>query len=712
MGEFIVRSLGVGMLASMSRRILPLLPLLLLVLTAPVTARTLQARIDKVTTAVATLEDVGVRLDWPAQATQGELVLTARSVDAPDLGYRYRDLRWRCPLQRDGQGGWRCDGELRSGRGRPLRLSLALGVASTDAALTQGKARFALHRQAATPDLTTLELTRVPVAWSQALLARAWQDAQLTRGTLDGRFNVHAPAKAPLRVEGKLAVAGLGLETPDGGIAAENIGGRFDIDYRNTPQLATVALDGQLRGGELLAGNAYIELPPTPVDLQIQGRQRKGEGWQLPRIVWRDGDKLVAEGSAAFTVDASLRMLDLHLRSADLAPLRERYLSGWLGLFGLADLQLSGAFDVSVRVADGRLQNARANLHGIDLIDPQGRFRFDGLSGTPRFSASAPVSGELRWRGGQLYGLDFGAATLPIDSHDGVLQLRDPVTVPMLGGGLRFDRMTLRPRSGEAGAEIGFGLSLDQLDIGKLSQALGWPAFRGTLSGRIPNARYANERLDFDGGLSMRLFDGSVAVSSLSMDRPFGVAPSLSADVVIDDLDLLALTEVFGFGSITGRLDGRIDDLRLVDWTATAFDAELHTDRKPGVRQRISQRAVQNISSVGDASFVTSLQGRLIGLFDDFGYKRIGIGCRLANEVCEMRGLGADRPGSKPPGSDNSSPDNAGSDNAGSEPGFIIVAGSGLPKLTVVGFNRRVDWPTLVERLAAVSKGDIKPVVE
>ena len=46
------------------------------------------------------------------------------------------------------------------------------------------------------------------------------------------------------------------------------------------------------------------------------------------------------------------------------------------------------------------------------------------------------------------------------------------------------------------------------------------------------------------------------------------------------------------------------------------------------------------------------------------------------------------------------------------EPGFIIVRGSGLPRLTVVGHNRRVDWPTLVERLAAVGSGEIKPVVE
>jgi hypothetical protein len=177
-------------------------------------------------------------------------------------------------------------------------------------------------------------------------------------------------------------------------------------------------------------------------------------------------------------------------------------------------------------------------------------------------------------------------------------------------------------------------------------------------------------------------------VSSLSMERPFGVAPTLSADLLLDDLDLLALTEVFDFGTITGRLDGRIGNLRLVDWTATAFDAELHTERKPKVRQRISQRAVQNISSVGDASFISSLQGQLIGLFDDFGYSRIGIACRLVNEVCEMDGLGS----------------------VGT--GFMIVEGAGIPRLSVVGFNRHVDWPTLLERLAAVSKGEVKPVVE
>lgn len=669
-----------------------MLPLLVLLLglsgVMPATARTLQAKIARVTTAVATLEGVAVRLDWPAQATHGDLVLTARSVVTPDMGYRFANLRWQCPLQRDGNDGWRCDGELRSGRNAPLRLAVDLGSASTDAALSRGRATLALHRQAAAPDATIIDLTRVPLPWAQALLAQAWKDGKLKSGTLDGRLTVLAPKRKPLQVTGTLNVAGAAFDTPDATIAAENLGGRLAIDYRKTPQLGSVLVHGELRGGEFLVGNAYIALPTTPVAVRVEGRQRAGEGWQLPRIAWRDGKVLVADGSAGFDRDANLRDLDLHLRSDDASPLGARYLSGWLALSGLTDLQLAGALDADIRIADGRLQAAAANLHDIDLRDPQGRFRFDGLNGTPRFSASAPVSGELRWRSGQLYGLDFGPATLPIDSRDGALHLRDDVTVPVLGGSLRLDSLILRPPTGAESMRMQFGLTLDKLDIGQLAKTLGWPAFQGVLSGTIPTARYADERLDFDGGLTLQLFDGEVRASALSMERPFGVAPSLSADLVLDNLDLQALTGVFDFGSITGRLDGRIDHLRLVNWTATAFDADLHTVPARGVKQRISQRAVQNISSVGDTSFTSTLQSRLIGLFKDFGYSRIGISCKLANEVCEMGGLHS------------------------AAAGFTIVEGAGLPRLTVVGFNRLVDWPTLVERLTAVSKGEVKPVVK
>ena len=666
-------------------------------------ARTLQARIAKVSNAVVVLQGVRVRLDWPADATQGDLRIEAASLDAPDLGYRYRNVDWRCPLSRDGSGGWRCHGTVRSGDAKPLRLALDLATASTDLALVDGRARFALKRSAATPDLTTLDLARVPIAWSQALLSRAWRDARLKAGTLDGRLDVHTPPGRPLRVAGTLEARGVGLETADATIAGENIGGRFAIDYRKTPQLALVAVDGTLRGGEFLAGNTDVALPATPVALRIDGTQPAGQGWRLSRIEWRDGDALVAQGSAAFSRAAQLRDLDLTARSSDLAPLGQRYLSGQLGLFGLGEVELGGAADLRLRMAQGRLAAADLTLRDAHLRDPNDRFGFTGLDGDVRYAASGQADSEISWQGGKLYGLPFGATRIPLRSRDGVLVFRAPVTVPAMGGQLRFEDVRLRPPSANAGLDLRFALALDGIDFGQVSKAIGLPAFQGTLSGRIPQARYANERLDFDGGLSMQLFDGRVDFRALSLERPFGSAPSLSADIAFDDLDLLRLTEVLDFGSITGRLDGRMTGLRLVDWTPVAFDADFRSDReaarRAGVRQRISQRAVQNISSVGDASFVGSLQGQLIGLFDDFGYARIGIGCRLANEVCRMSGLdGQVRTGSVRTGSEQG--------------GFTIVEGAGLPRLSVVGFNRDVDWPTLVERIAAVGKGEVKPVVE
>src|SRR5690606_12344703 len=310
---------------------------------------------------------------------------------------------------------------------------------------------------------------------------------------------------------------------------------------------------------------------------------------------------------------------------------------------------------VDLVMADGAMRSLDATLDGVDLLDSRGRLRIEGLAGDLRHRVSGRADGRLSWRGGSLYELGFGPIALPLQSRDGTLRLREPASLSMLGRQVLLHDFELRPGDATAGLQIGFGLSLEALDVGQLADALGWPAFRGTLGGRIPSARYADERLDFDGGLSMQVFGGRVDVGALSMERPFGVAPTLSADLSLHDLDLMGLTGAFHFGSITGRLHGRIDGLRLVDWTATAFDAWLQTEAAPGVRQRISQRAVQDISSVGDASFVSSLQGRLIGLFDDFGYRRIGIGCRLANEVCRMSGL----------------------HSAGD--GFTIVEGAGVP---------------------------------
>lgn len=653
-------------------------------------ARSASARIARVTTGIATLEGVRVDLAWPQGAQAGRLRVRAERMVAADLGYRLRDVDWQCSLRRTATGAWMCAGAVRAaGAKAPFGLAVDLQAASTDVSLVRGASRIDVRRSAATPDLTEVDLTRVPLVWTQALLSKAWAKGRLGAGEGDARFVVDARRDAPLRVHGPVTLRDLALDTPDGAIAAENLGARFDLDMR-FGAVDQVRVDGALLGGQLLFAGTFVDLAQRRVPITLDAVQ-DSPGWRIA-FDWRDSALLRARGTALVDAAGAFRTLDVDVDSSDLGPVRDAYLSGLLGSAGLGEATLAGRASGSVRMAGGVVQSAGIALQEAAIRDPNDRFAFEGLDGDVRFSRDAPVGSTLRWRGGKLYGVPFQATTLRVTSRDGEIALLDDATLPILGGEARFDGVRIRVPRADEGLQIGFGLSLEALDVAQLSKALDWPAFGGTLSGRIPRARYAGNRLEFDGGLTMQLFDGTVQVSALSMERPFGAAPTLSGDIALDDLDLQALTGAFDFGGISGRLDGRITALRLVDWQPVAFDASLRTDQRAAkarrVRQRISQRAVQDLTSVGDASFVSSLQGQLIGFFDDFGYARIGIDCVLVDQVCAMDGL-------------RSAP------NA-----FTIVEGAGIPRLTVVGFNRRVDWPTLVERLAAVGSGDVKPIVE
>lgn len=649
-------------------------------------ARTATMRVERVESPVATLDGVRLRLHWPAGATSGLLRVQARRMQAPDLGYRFEQLDWNCVLRRSGWARWRCSGPLRTPRGT-MEFGIDLRENGLDATLAQGAGRIGIARSDDAPDLTRIDLASIPLAWTRALLAQAWPEAQLGRGTGDARLRVTA-GREGVRIAGPMRLRDVALDTPDGRIAAEGLGASLALDMQ-LGDLDRVRLSGRIAGGEALFGSAYLALQGRDVAIELQAEQRGACCWRIPRFEWRDAGGLRGSGALAFDAAADVRDMDVTIEAADVGGLRDAYLSGWLGAAGLGDLSMRGGADARLVLRAGVLETIDARLHGLHVADPRGRFAFEGLDGSLRYSATSPVAAELRVEGGSVYGLAFGAARIPMRSAGGELALASPVRLPMLGGQLGFDHVSIRPAAGGQPAEMAFGMTVDRLDVGRFARALGWPAFSGELSGRIPSARYRADTLVFDGGLSMQVFGGRVDVSALSMERPFGVAPTLSTDIAIEDLDLESLTGVLGFGSITGALDGRIAGLRLVDWQPTAFDARLRTDRKRGLRQRISQRAVQDLSSVGDASFVTSLQSQLIGFFDDFGYSRIGIDCRLADGVCDMGGLA-------PRGDD----------------AFLIVAGSGIPRLTVVGINRRVDWPTLVERLAAVSRGEAKPVVD
>jgi len=219
----------------------------------------------------------------------------------------------------------------------------------------------------------------------------------------------------------------------------------------------------------------------------------------------------------------------------------------------------------------------------------------------------------------------------------------------------------------------------------ELTAALGWPRMAGSLGASVPRVRWLDGVLSLDGQMLIQVFDGYVAANGLQVIEPFGATPRVLADLQMRYIDLDAMTETFQFGRITGRIDGDVEALELSRWAPVSFDARIRSS--PGDYPRtISQSAVESITALGGAGAVAAIQRSFLGFFERFGYKRMGLSCRLRNGVCEMDGL------------------------AEKGDGFMLIEGGGLPALSVVGYNRRVDWPVLLERLARVT--GTKPVVQ
>jgi hypothetical protein len=189
--------------------------------------------------------------------------------------------------------------------------------------------------------------------------------------------------------------------------------------------------------------------------------------------------------------------------------------------------------------------------------------------------------------------------------------------------------------------------------------------------------------LSVDGEIQFDVFDGSIALSDLRVERPFGVLPSLAANIEIHDLDLGQVTHTFSFGQIGGRLDGYVHDLRMLDWKPVAFDAWLGTPERQDKSNDISRQAVNHLTTIGGGSATTALTGPIMKMFNNFSYRRLGLGCRLQNNVCDLRGISED------------------------ETSVLIMEGAGIPKIMIKAFNRSLDFPQLVTGLTAVS-GDEK----
>jgi len=637
----------------------------------------------------ATLRDVQASLA-PGADGRPQLQLRAEHVSLPALGWKDVALSLNGVPLRAGAHAWQLDGQLALARapGNALaaaNVSVAIDIdaGSLDIHFDQRDTALRVLMPLDQPTHLSVTLKGLPLAWLQGVLANAWASGHVTAGTLQGELALDMPARGA-QISGKVGVANGGVDSRAGTLAAQQVGlrGTFSLDT-SAPE-PHFDFDGVLDGGQILLGPLYAQLPAHAAQLQLSAKLG-AQGIAIDNLHFDDGDALSVGGKLRFDAKENLVALDFDRFQASLPDAYTRYGSAWLATLGWKDMATSGNLSGSIALSNGVAQQFDVRANDVGISDGDGRIALSGLKGELDWDAQgARPASTLAWQSLAIYKLPFGATALHFKSDAGALALAEPVQLPLLGGTFSLQALQWRPAADKQD-RLNAAFAVADIDVPSLCKLFGWPAFPGTLGGAVPDLRYSGDQIMLDGGLSLHVFDGFVDVTRLALEQPFGVAPVLAADIAMKQLDLAQLTSVFDFGSITGRLDGTINGVRLVDWQPVAFDAALHADSGG----RISQRALKSLTEVGGGGIAAGLQGLALNLFKTFGYSRIGLSCVLRAQVCTMGGI------------------ESGSQGAG----YTIVEGSGLPHISVIGHQREVDWPTLVERLKEATENG-GPVVK
>ncbi|HAD32534.1 MAG TPA: hypothetical protein DCE77_13235, partial [Methylophaga sp.] len=429
----------------------------------------------------------------------------------------------------------------------------------------------------------------------------------------------------------------------------------------------------------------FLDLAEHSVTLSSEGQfNNANKTWQINDVEFSQSTSISANAELNGKA-TQLTHLQMDLRSTDLAQLYKDWLQPFIPGSSLSHLQTSGELTASLQWQPEQYL-FQMNLQSVTIVDDAGRFAIDNLEGELGWTNQESVIPiDLRWNSASILSLPLGGSTLQAEASQNQIQFSN-LSVPILDGALSLNDFQLSLDE-EQGRSWQFEGLLSPISMDQLSPLLGWPTLQGKLSGMIPKVSYADEEITVDGALLLKLFDGTTVIRDLRLQQPFGSLPQLYANIDINRLDLQTLTNTFDFGNISGKLDGRIHNLRLSNWQPVQFDALFETPEEDPGRRRISQRAVNNLSQIGGGPAAILSRG-FMGLFEDFSYSKIGLSCRLMNSVCQMDGI-------EP-----------------AEQGYYIVKGGGLPPwINVIGYNREVDWPELIARLKAVSQSD-GPVIQ
>ncbi len=586
----------------------------------------------------------------------------------PAMRLQLQSARWSA-LHIDGKAGFRSDSGTYDAAGGGLQIAGApLQFALTGNA-TGMQAEFSLRA------LKLAEVKELLIAQQLPLPA----DLTLTgQGDLEGK----------LVQKGESNSATFSLVLDDAGFQNTDftsIGEKLAITVRGSVDLARspMPFDMQIAGskGQALAGPVLLDFNQNPLQLTLAGTYAP-DAVLITALHSQQRNLATVKGNAQLALApfavkaASLQATDIRFPSA-----YTTYLQLLLATTPFNQLTATGSAELNLQLRDNQPTQLDLTVRNLDFSDAARSLKVEGVNSELHWAAGLtgpPRPSWLSWENSQGWGI-IGARTrleFVVQDHD--FRLVQPARLPFFDGALRINTFSVENIASDAMTGT-FDAVIEPISVAPIAKAMGLPEFSGQISGRLPGLTYKDKVLSLQGNVEAEVFDGRVVASNLRVRDPLGAWPRLHADIVARNLDLELITRTFEFGSITGRLDVDLTGLETFNWSPVSFDLVMATPRGDRSKHRISQRAVQNLSDIGGGGggVAAALQSGMLKFFDDFGYNRIGLSCRLRNDVCQMAGVGAAKGG-----------------------GFYIVKGKGLPRIDIIGNNQRVDWPRLMAQVS------------
>ncbi|MGH8678500.1 MAG: hypothetical protein ACREUQ_09145 [Burkholderiales bacterium] len=597
------------------------------------------------------------------------------------LGQTWRDVRVECDRFTLNQASLRCDGgRVVTPTAMPLRFVFDLRSGSGTLSLQPDSSEridVALTRQhqAVSIDVvfSGLQLVRLKPLLSAVpvIVSKGRADGQLRLRidddrNVDGALSLHAREIAFSDEAGLHAGEGVAIE------GSARLAGQLDL---LAWQIDLLWNEGEVfwdpiysKAGHRISAKGLLRADTLDIESATLALAGVGEVRASARVVrnpWRVEQAQLRTGTLA------------------VAQAYESYAKPFFANTTLADLRAEGRIKLAFDWTAGRLKSAHIEAENVSIEDKQRRFAAFGVYADVPWQVDAETYARIGMSGAELQRLPIGAIGASLQVLPAGLRAEE-IRVPVLSGMLTL--RSLRLQSDAADWTLSVGGELTPVPLDALLGFFGLPPMQGSISGRLPRLRYEKSTLAVDGALEIEIFNGTVKLSNLSVASPLGLAPRVYADLQARRLDLDLITKTFSFGHMTGLIDADIDGLELSRWQPVKFDAKIASS--PGrYRKRISQTAVRNISALGGAGAAAAIQRSLLRFFDDFGYSRIGISCRLEHDVCRMGGI---------------------EDVAQA---YVIVKGGGIPAINVFGYNRNVGWNELLTRLKRVVDSNVSPTV-